>query len=168
MRTWKIMAWIWMLLGLTLTSCGERTLQRSVGQSAPAFQLTSLQGTTLHFPRDTIGHPVVVRFWADWCPHCREEMPVIDVLYRQRQGSGLRILAVNLGQSEQTVRQFAQDMNLSYDMLLDPESHLAREYGVLALPTTFFVDGTGVIRGRILGESDRATFESQLALITKP
>lgn len=55
----------------------------------------------------------------------------------------------------------------SYPALLDENSAIARSYGVVGLPTTFFIDGKGIVRAKIVGEADEATFERQVLELMK-
>jgi peroxiredoxin len=104
------------------------------------------------------GKVVVVRFWADWCRFCEKEMTEIEQVYKELSGRGLRVLAVNVGQDRETAQRFVERLELSYTTLLDPESETARNYGVIGLPTTFFIDRQGRIHSKILGESDASIF----------
>jgi peroxiredoxin len=109
-------------------------------------------------PSDLNGQVVALRFWADWCRFCEKEMAEIEQVYQALKGRGLRVLAVNVGQDRETSEDFFKHLGLSYTALLDPDSETARSYGVIGLPTTFFIDRQGRIHSKILGESDVATF----------
>jgi peroxiredoxin len=80
-------------------------------------------------------------------------MTALEPVYRRLQGQGFRILAVNVRQDAETAGAFVRRLGISYETLLDTTGEVARAYGVQGLPTTFFVDGEGTLRGRILGES---------------
>jgi cytochrome c biogenesis protein CcmG/thiol:disulfide interchange protein DsbE len=69
------------------------------------------------------------------------------------------VLAVNAGQSRQEVEAFIGRIGVTYAALLDEKAAISRQYGVVALPTTYFVGADGRIRGKVLGEADEATFE---------
>jgi len=69
---------------------------------APAFTLTGEDGKT-HRLSDYRGHVVVLNFWATWCPPCRYEMPAMERAYQKLQGDGIVLLAVNVGEDEDTV-----------------------------------------------------------------
>jgi peroxiredoxin len=150
-------------VGLLLAGgCGEPAPKLQNGDPAPGFETVDLGGAAVRFPEDFAGEVVAVRFWADWCPFCKSEMRALEPVYQRLKGEGLRILAVNVGQSPSTAAAFVQDLGLSYGVALDEGSETARRYGVVGLPTTFFVDRSGHVRGKILGESDPETFEQML------
>jgi cytochrome c biogenesis protein CcmG/thiol:disulfide interchange protein DsbE len=142
-----------------LFGCGDEEKQLVNGQPAPAFTLNRLAGGTLQFPGDLGGRVVAIRFWADWCPFCEGEMRLLEPIFREYRERGLTILAVNVRQDRDTAARFVGPLDISYDTLLDEVGEVARAYGVIGLPTTFFVDGNGLLRTRILGESTPETFE---------
>lgn len=146
---------------LALAGCGERT-RLGAGDAAPAFELTDLAGATRRFPADFTGTPVVIRFWADWCRFCAREMKDVEAVYGEYDPGEVAILALNVGQDRETAHDFVTGLGISYDTLLDRDSEVAGRYGVVGLPTTYFVDREGRIRAKILGEADRETFRKLL------
>jgi cytochrome c biogenesis protein CcmG, thiol:disulfide interchange protein DsbE len=164
MATRGIIIAVLALLALLALLAGCRSERTTVanGELAPPFELELLTGGTVALD-DLRGQVVALRFWADWCPFCRREMRELEPLYQQLREQGLEILAVNVGQDRDRVERFVGRVNHSYPTLLDPDSAIARRYGVIAIPVTFFIDREGVVRGRILGESDAATFERMAA-----
>ena len=146
-------------LALLLASCGEQAPQLQVGDPAPAFTTRRLDGSGLAFPDDYRGQVVALRFWADWCRFCRDEMKAIEPVYMRLRGSGLAVLAVNVGQSEAVAERFVRNLSISYETALDPETVVAHRYGVVGLPLTYFVDRQGRVREKVLGEADAAVFE---------
>lgn len=147
------------LLLFALTACDESGGGAlKAGDAAPAFTLRHLDGRTVAFPQDFAGKVVALRFWADWCQFCRQEMTDIEPIYLKHKTEGLVVLAVNVGQDLDTVEKFTKSLGISYDVLLDGESEVAHAYRVLGLPTTFFIDRNGAVQGKILGESDAKVF----------
>ena len=117
------------------------------GAPAPDFTLPDLGGTTMTLS-NLRGQVVIINLWTAWCPPCREEMPALDAIYQQYQADGLVVLAVHstIQDSEAAARAFAQELNLSFPILLDHEGVVTRRYQLQSLPTTFFVDRKGIIR----------------------
>ena len=130
-----------------------------VGSPAPAFLAVRTDGGMQDFPTAYAGKPLVIRFWADWCKYCEGEMKAIEVVYQRHKGKGLEVLAINAGQDKATIDAFIRKIGITYPALLDEKSAIARSYGVVGLPTTFFIDGKGIVRAKIVGEADAATFE---------
>jgi thiol-disulfide isomerase/thioredoxin len=128
----------------------------AVGQPAPDFTLTDLQGrsTTLSQLR---GKVVIVNFWASWCPPCRAEMPSMEQLHRELSGQGLVMLAINIEQDgRRTVPQFLAANPHSFPVLLDDREVVQRRYGVNRFPESFVIRKDGVIDDKIIGAIDWA------------
>lgn len=123
-----------------------------VGRMAPDFTLTATDGRT--FTLSSLrGKPVVINFWATWCPPCRKEMPELEQLW-QRYGAGKDLMLLGLDQAEDvaTIEQFRSTVaNVTFPILLDRKTDVAQDYGVKALPTTFFIDRNGRIQDVKLG-----------------
>ncbi len=148
-----------LMLATLLGACGDSTPQLVAGTPPPGFSLRTLEGTTLAFPEQTSGQVLAIRFWADWCPFCESEMTQLEPVYRKYRESGLRILAINVRQDPETARRFVERLGVSYETLLDRDGRVARSYGVLGLPTTFFVDRDGRLKTKVIGESTPEVFE---------
>ena len=150
-------------VSLLVAGCGgkEPAIALNIGAVAPTFQAYALDGAPVHFPAAFFGKPLVIRFWADWCKYCEGEMKAIETVYQRHSSRGLQVLAINAGQDRATVAAFIGRIGVTYPALLDEKSVVARSYGVVGLPTTYFVDGKGIVRGKIVGEADEATFERQ-------
>jgi len=97
------------------------------------------------------GKVVLLNFWATWCPPCREEMPSMETLYQRYKSQGLEILAVDLREDENTIRQFIQRYGYTFPILLDSNGWIGNVYGVQAIPTSFIVNRDGKIIGRVVG-----------------
>jgi len=153
---------------LLLAACGNEMPKANIniGSAAPAFQSLWIDGAAIQFPAVYAGKPLVVRFWADWCKYCESEMKAIEPVYRAKQGK-LEVLAINAGQDKATISAFMTKLGVSYPALLDENSAIARSYGVVGLPTTFFIDGQGIVRGKIVGEADEATFARHVEELLK-
>ena len=120
----------------------------AAGSRAPEIELSKLQGGKVKLSK-LRGHPVVVTFWGTWCPPCREEFPELDALYRKHHEAGLEVLAVNQRDQElstKDVQAFVDEFAVTFPVLLDPRGRSRRNYRLVALPTTVFIDSRGSIR----------------------
>ena len=143
-----------------LAACGgEQAAKLNLGDPAPAFRTERLDGGSVDFPAATAGKPLVIRFWADWCKYCEPEMKAIEVVYQRHKDKGLEVFAINAGQDKPAVAAFIKKLGVTYPVLLDEQSAIAKHYGVMGLPTTYFVDANGVVRGKVIGEADEVIFE---------
>jgi cytochrome c biogenesis protein CcmG, thiol:disulfide interchange protein DsbE len=148
-----------LMLTVPLFVACEGSPRFNVGTTAPGFSTTYMDGKAVRFPDDFRGKPVVIRFWADWCNVCEGEMKTIEKVYQNRRAQGLQLLAVNTGQDKDTVNAFMRKIGVSYPALLDDGSAIARKYGVVGLPTTFFIGSDGIIKAKVVGEADVAIFD---------
>lgn len=137
----------------------------NVGDTAYNFDLPDLddQRVTL---AEFSGKPVVINFWATWCPPCRLEMPEFQRAYETYQEENLVILAVNEAEQPEVVRSFFYDeMGYTYTPLLDEEGAVAEAYGAIGLPSTFFVDAAGAVSAVHRGALSREQLQNYLAEI---
>jgi len=138
-----------------------------VGNLAPDFELQSLDGQSVSLS-DLQGKPVLLNFWAVRCPPCRMEMPYLQEISEDEEwsGKGLVVLAISTGESHSKVEEFMQSNNLSLPVLLDTKQDVARKYNIRAIPTTFFVDKSGIIQAKIIGAfPNKAAIEEKLSKI---
>ena len=132
-----------------------------LGQKAPAFTLPDLVGKPVRLEDFRGKRAVLINFWATWCEPCREEMPTLERLSRERRDS-LAVLAVSLDAvGRDRIRAFVRELGLTFPILLDPEASVARQYRIRALPTSYIVDRDGVIRHREIGYRDWTSPESR-------
>jgi peroxiredoxin len=140
-----------------------------IGNPAPDFQLDNLDGQSISLS-DSRGRLVLVNFWASWCPPCRSEMPFIQNIFTDKKWAeeGLIVLAIDIGESPSTVREFVKKEGLTFPVLLDIEREVSIEYYVRAIPTTYFIDREGIIRAIKIGAfSDLPEIERTLNKIIR-
>ncbi|MBT3391472.1 MAG: redoxin domain-containing protein [Chloroflexi bacterium] len=140
-------------------------LTLAVDTPAPDFELVALTGESIRL-EDLRGQPVLINFWATWCAPCKLEMPAFQDRYEQYAGD-LRILAVNFDEPRADVQAFADDLSLTFDVLLDPGGEVQRLYQVRGYPTTVLVDADGVVRVLHIGlmtENQLDQYLSELGL----
>lgn len=120
------------------------------GFPAPDFVLPDLQGHAVRLA-DHRGKIVFLNLWATWCPPCREEMPSMQRLYQKMRGRDFVMLAVSEDQDAAAVAAFAEQMRLSFPILLDSKGDLPPRYGVTGYPETFVIDRNGDVIQHIIG-----------------
>lgn len=121
-------------------------------QAAKEFTLQDLNGEMVSLS-DFKGTPVLLNFWATWCPPCIQEMPVLQKIADQFSEE-LVVIALNGGDPIGTIRAFAESNNYSLVFLADPENSISVEYQVKGFPTSFFIDAEGNIQGTYIGMMD--------------
>jgi len=122
---------------------GIRAWQQSGTASGPAPALAGVQldGQPVALAAFA-GQPVLVHFWATWCPICRAEQGSIDALARDVP---VITVAMQSGDRDAVVQHLRKE-ELSFPVLNDPAGEIAAQWGVRAVPASFIVDGAGQIR----------------------
>jgi len=135
----------------------------NVGDAAHNFSLQDLEDQKVALT-DFKGKPVVINFWATWCPPCRLEMPEFQRAIEDYQEDDLVILAVNEAEQSEVVRSFFYDqMGYTYTPLLDEDGQVAEAYGAIGLPSTYFVNPDGEVTAVHRGALTQAQLQHYLA-----
>lgn len=134
-----------------LTGCNSGSHPPRIGNAAPDFTLTDSQRTvTLSQLR---GKPVVLNFWATWCPPCIEEMPSLVQLQKQL-GDKVTVLAVSEDADDGAYKQFVHDHNVDLLTVRDAERKTNEVYGTFKFPETFVIGRDGKIVRKFIGATD--------------
>ncbi len=151
------------VLQALLAISGPEQPSQSSGGRAPGFELVGTAGARVNLAM-LAGHPIVINFWASYCPPCRAEMPLLQ----KQVGAavGVRLVLINEGDDAQTARDFLSAVGVHQPALLDSDLSIGHAYAVAALPTTFFVRADGSIAGRQLGQLDERILAAQLSSLT--
>ena len=115
------------------------------GQAAPDWTLPDLDGAQVSLS-DYRGQAVMMTFWATWCGYCRMGIPHMVDLYAERAEEGFVILALDMREDRQTVRAYADVMDMRFPILLDAHGEVAGRYYVRGIPTSVFVDREGIVQ----------------------
>jgi len=139
----------------------------AVGKVAPDFALTDLDEKPIRLS-DYRGKVVFLNFWATWCAPCREEMPSMEVLYKNFEKDGLVILAVSIDRVTTTkdIPPFVKGLNLTFPVLIDSWGKTDKPYKRMGVPETFIIDQEGVIREIIIGPKDWTRIDNLKTLTT--
>ena len=112
---------------------------------------------------DHYDKPVVLNFWASWCPPCRSEMPAFNKLYEEK-GDAINIMMVNLtdGYRETTdaALSFKEENGYSFPVYFDTKSEGANGYGIMSIPTTVFIYPDGTVMKTHMGAMSEGTLYS--------
>lgn len=118
---------------------------------------------------DYIGTPIVLNFWASWCPPCRDEMPHFNKVSEEYAKDELLFLMVDLVDGgRETVekgKKYVEDNGYTFTVLFDTKQNAAATYGIRSLPTSIFIDKDGYIIGGIEGGIDEETLRYGVAAI---
>ncbi|MEC4687201.1 MAG: TlpA disulfide reductase family protein [Nitrospirota bacterium] len=127
----------------------------TVGKVAPDFDLPDLEDTYVRLS-DFRGKVVFLNFWATWCKPCREEMPSMEVLYRNFKQDGLVVLAVSIDRvtTKQEIPPFVKSLNLTFPVLIDSWGQTDKRYKLMGVPETYIIDQQGILREKVIGPRD--------------
>lgn len=136
--------WLWWTQAPTSAGDEERAPQPAVNHPAPDFDLVTLDGDRISLAA-LQGKPMVINFWATWCAPCRAEMPMLQSTW-ERYADTVVIIGVDVDEDPAVVKAFVDELGLTFPIALDQGAEMSGRYNVRGLPTTLFVDGSGVIR----------------------
>jgi len=108
------------------------------------------------------GRPLVVNFWATWCPPCVGEMPDFNAVAAEVEGE-VAFLGVDVQDAPRRAEPFIAELGIDYDLAVDPDRELFSEIGGFGMPTTLFVDAEGVVVHRQTGPLDADALRAALA-----
>jgi thiol-disulfide isomerase/thioredoxin len=146
-----------------LTITGPESVTSNPGGAAPGFMLDTTDGRRLS-SASFAGQPMVINFWASYCPPCRAEMPLLQKRVGLRKD--VVLVLVNEGDSRQRAQDFLDSTGVVSPSFLDSDLKVGRAYGVVPLPTTVFVRADGTIAGRQIGELDDRVLAAWLSNLT--
>jgi peroxiredoxin len=115
-----------------------------IGNAAPDFTLQTADGQSITLSKFR-GKTVLLHFWMSSCTACVTEMPYFQAVFDEQTNDELAIVAINCGETSQTVQNIVDDLGLTFPMLLDPDGNVCTDYKRGA-PTTFLIDSNGVIK----------------------
>ncbi len=156
MKTKIALLWFVLLTGLICAHCARTpgtSEEVSVGRPAPPFQLNDLYGREISLSQYR-GKVVILDFWATWCGPCRMSMPLLEKLQEENPGS-LKLLAINLEEPLDQVRDYVARQNIRSTVLLDEEGKVGRVYGSESIPMQILIDKEGIVRDIQIGFNPR-------------
>lgn len=143
-----------------------------VGESPPDFRLHDLEGEIVSIA-DFEGAPLMLNFWATWCPPCREELPLFQLVGEATPE--LQVFLINAGESREQAARYFEANDLELPTAVNPTTDrpegaedtlaVAQRYRVRGMPTTFFIGADGLIRSIFVGEISERVLSERLAEI---
>lgn len=125
-------------------------LDKVSGSQAADFTIKNLQGKDVTLSSFK-GKPVLLNFWATWCPYCRKERAELNELYKEYSKKGLVIISVANDGSIDKVKKYIENNPANYIVLSDQDNIVTEAYAVYALPTNFLIDRNGTIKNKFTG-----------------
>ncbi|WP_279587248.1 thiol-disulfide oxidoreductase ResA [Jeotgalibacillus salarius] len=143
---------------------GDERLLVKAGDQAPDFKLEDLTGES-HQLSDYQGQGVFLNFWGTWCKPCEKEFPFMQNQYEVYQDQGIEVIAVNVGESEFKVSNFANEYGLTFPVVRDVNKDVMDAYSIGPLPTTMLISPDGEIIKVIKGEMTEEMVASYMEMI---
>ena len=115
------------------------------GGPAPAFTLAARGGQNVSLEQYK-GQVVMLNFWASWCGPCRQEMPLLESIYKKYNKMGFTMLGVNVEPDSNAANDWLKATPVSFPILYDRDSKVSKLYDVAGMPSTVIIDRSGKLR----------------------
>jgi len=115
------------------------------GSPAPQFTLAARSGEDVSLAQYK-GQVVMLNFWASWCGPCRQEMPLLESIYKKYGKMGFTLLGVNVEPDSQAANEWLKQTPVSFPILYDKDSKVSKLYDVAGMPSTVIIDRSGKLR----------------------
>ena len=122
----------------------------SVEDISPEFVLNGIDGTKYHSDRIIGKNPLMLVFWATWCPNCKDEIPALKKIHTDFKTKGLELIAVNVGinDSKAKTKRYIKKYKITYPVAFDDGSKITKRFEVQGTPTIIIIDKRGVVKYR--------------------
>ena len=158
---WKSNLVTILLMILVYLAIRHYQLQDYQTDQAPAFSAANQQGQVINL-LDFRGQPLILYFWADWCPVCKLQKDNIEEL-----ADDYNIITVaSWSGTENNLYDYFQHPKLQQTTIIDPDGIIASRYGVSGVPSIFIIDSNGIIQ--YIERGFTTTTGIKLRLLTLP
>lgn len=121
----------------------------AIDDLATDFTFEDTDGNTLSLS-SLFGKPIVINFWATWCPPCKAELPAFQSAY-EAYGEDVQFIMLNMAEDKSTVLSFAENGGYTFPVYFDTKQYGAIAYGAYSIPMTVFIDKNGQITATQVG-----------------
>ena len=123
-----------------------------IGLAAPSYAAVSLAGDSVSLLGQR-GKVVLLNVWATWCHPCRNEIPELRAIHARYQSRGLELIGVSVDTdgTDETIRTFMADFDMTFPVWRDPDEHISTKFLTVGVPATFLIDKQGILRWRKTG-----------------
>lgn len=137
----------------------------AVGMTMPNVKVDTNKGST--FELNKTSKPVLINFWATWCPPCRMEMPGLQSLYEE-YGDRIDFVMINLGETKETIQDFLVENELyTFPIGYDETNSYGDMFSIMAIPTTYIVGKDKVIKNYVIGAREERQFKEYIEEVLK-
>ena len=142
-------------------SATGRSGEQLIGRKAPEFSAESINGKPVslsNYPES----PIILNFWASWCPPCRDETPHFEKIWRLYKEKDVVVIGINVQDDLNSANEYISEFDVTFVNGMDKNGRIMVDYGVTGLPVTFFLDREGMIIGRWVGSIGASSLESRV------
>jgi len=132
-----------------------------IGKKSPDFLAASIGGGPVSVS-NYLGSPIVLNFWASWCPPCRDETPHFEKIWRLHRQKDVVLLGINVQDTSADADEYIKEFDVTFTNAIDKDGKIMVDYGVTGLPITFFIDRDGIIIGRWVGSIGESSLKSRV------
>lgn len=133
------------LVAVALLGLAQLASALDVGTTPPEIGVNALDGTRVSLAA-LRGKVVVVDFWASWCAPCKQEMPVLESLYKRFKDQGLVIVGVSVDNERGNAQKFARSVSVTFPIVHDSDHSVADRFHPPKMPTSYVIDKAGKVR----------------------
>jgi thiol-disulfide isomerase/thioredoxin len=135
---------------LLLFPCSALAGYVGVGDKAPAFQATTIDGQKVSLDNPGIEKPVFLVFWATWCPFCESAIPRLKEIYSAYSPKDMTFLAINPGVNDslRKTQLYVEKHQIPYPVVYDEGGAISKSFGITGVPTVIIVDKKDIVRHR--------------------
>ena len=142
------------------TSVTGRSGEQLIGEKSPDFLAAVIDGDSVSLS-NYLGSPIVLNFWASWCPPCRDETPHFEKIWRLYRQKDVVLLGINVQDTLADADEYIKEFDVTFTNAIDKDGKIMVDYGVTGLPVTFFIDRDGIIIGRWVGSIGESSLKSR-------
>jgi thiol-disulfide isomerase/thioredoxin len=128
-----------LLIGLPAATTHAQMIVAKQGEQLPTLTLNYLGKQP-----ELTGKPLLVEFWATWCPPCRKSIPHLNEIYAKYKAQGLQVIGIT-DENQAIVEKFQKQIPMNYDVAINTPQSVYQQFGIQAIPTAFLVDKSGKI-----------------------
>lgn len=148
------------VITLLIAACHQQPAGLQIGDAMPVVTLTDFQGKTLNLPKDMKDKVLLLHFWNLDCHFCdKKNLLLLEPLYQKYKDQAFIPISVNVGSVDKNDERWKEFAKLSYPMLIDERGLIAKQFSVIGLPTTFVIDGAGIVQKKLTGEAPIDEYE---------
>ncbi len=120
----------------------------------PDITLPTPDGETLSLS-DYRGQVIFLNFWGTYCPPCVAEMPELQAVYQELEGQDFVLIGLNAEEKPETVQAFIEENGITFPIIISDDATINPQYQLKHMPTTWFIDKHGILRGKIVGQMSK-------------